>query len=179
MKESKQFISIFLALVALTIPSFGEEKSNKKSEKKSNKITNSLKGKLIELKGDKVTEGKISSSMDYYVLYHSASWWGGCKSVTKQLVSINKKNLKLGDKKKFQIVLVDYDRSEKGLEGYLKSSKMSWPAIKLDQKKSVSELTSLGETGFIPNIVLLKPDGTMVSNKRDVVLKKLSELAGS
>ncbi len=70
MKESKQFISIFLALVALTIPSFGEEKS----DKKSNKITNSLKGKLIELKGDKVTEGKISSSMDYYVLYHSASW---------------------------------------------------------------------------------------------------------
>ena len=74
MKESKQFISIFLALVALTIPSFGEEKSNKKSEKKSNKITNSLNGKLIELKGDKVTEGKISSSVDYYVLYHSASW---------------------------------------------------------------------------------------------------------
>ena len=70
MKESKQFISIFLALVALTIPSFGEEKS----DKKSNKITNSLNGKLIELNGDKVTEGKISSSMDYYVLYHSASW---------------------------------------------------------------------------------------------------------
>ena len=78
MKESKQFISIFLAIVALAIPSLGEEKSNKKSDKKSdkksNKITNSLKGKLIELKGDKVTEGKISSSVDYYVLYHSASW---------------------------------------------------------------------------------------------------------
>lgn len=70
MKESKQFISIFLAIVALAIPSLGEEKS----DKKSNKITNSLKGKLIELKGDKVTEGKISSSVDYYVLYHSASW---------------------------------------------------------------------------------------------------------
>jgi hypothetical protein len=99
--------------------------------------------------------------------------------VTKQLVSINKKNNKLGDKKKFQLVLVDYDRSAKGLEGYLKSSKMSWPAIKLDQMKSVSELTSLGETGFIPNIVLLKPDGTMVSNKRNEVIKKLSELSGS
>ncbi len=56
---------------------------------------------------------------------------------------------------------------------------MSWPAIKLDQKKSVSELTSLGETGFIPNIVLLKPDGSMVSNKRNEVIKKLSELSGS
>jgi hypothetical protein len=56
---------------------------------------------------------------------------------------------------------------------------MSWPAIKLDQKKSVSKLTSLGDTGFIPNIVLLKPDGTMVSNKRNEVIKKLSELSGS
>ncbi|HIG84164.1 MAG TPA: hypothetical protein EYQ23_08895 [Verrucomicrobiales bacterium] len=92
---------------------------------------------------------------------------------------MNKKNNKLGDKKKFQIVLVDYDRNAKGLEGYLKDSKISWPAIKLDQQKSVSELTSLGETGFIPNIVLLKPDGTMVSNKRNEVIKKLSELSGS
>ena len=75
--------------------------------------------------------------------------------------------------------MVDYDRTAKGLEGYLKSSKMSWPAIKLDQKKSVSKLTALGETGFIPNIVLLKPDGSMVSNKRNEVIKKLSELSGS
>ena len=176
MKKTKQFVSVFLVAIGLVIPSLGEEKS--KSEK-TNKVSTALKGKLIELKGDKIADAEISSKVDYYVLYHSASWWGGCKSVTKQLVSINKKNNKLGDKKKFQLVLVDYDRSAKGLEGYLKSSKMSWPAIKLDQKKSVSELTSLGETGFIPNIVLLKPDGTMVSNKRNEVIKKLSELSGS
>ena len=176
MKALKQVMSVFILVIALAVPSIGEEKSK---EKKSNKVATSLNGKLIELKDGKISDAKIPSNVDYYVLYHSASWWGGCKSVTKQLVSINEKNNKLGDKKKFQIVLVDYDRTAKGLEGYLKSSKMSWPAIKLDQKKSVSELTSLGETGFIPNIVLLKPDGSMVSNKRNEVIKKLSELSGS
>jgi|TARA_B110001454_G_C12410151_1_gene304794 hypothetical protein len=95
------------------------------------------------------------------------------------LASINERNIKNGDKKKFQIVLVDYDRSSKELEGYVKKSAMTWPAIKLDQKDSVSQLTSLGETGFIPNIVLLNAAGEMVSNKRDEVLKKLSELAES
>ena len=99
--------------------------------------------------------------------------------MTKQLASINKKNIKLGDKKKFQIVLVDYDRSQKGLDKYVKDGEMTWPAIKLDQNKSVAELTSLGETGFIPNLVLLNADGEMISNDRKEVLKKLSDLAES
>ena len=62
---------------------------------------------------------------------------------------------------------------------YLKSSKINWPAIKLDQKKSVEKLTKLGETGFIPNVVMLKPDGSMVSNDRAEVLKRLDKLTSS
>ena len=99
--------------------------------------------------------------------------------MTKQLASINKKNIKLGDKKKFQIVLVDYDRSQEGLDKYVKGGEMTWPAIKHDQKESVTELTSLGETGFIPNLVLLNAAGEMISNDRKEVLKKLSDLAES
>jgi len=98
--------------------------------------------------------------------------------VTKQLVSISKKNNKLGDKRKFQIVLVDYDRSAKKLEGYLKKINISWPAIKLEQMESLGELTSIGEA-TMPHIVLLKPDGTVVSDKRDNVIKKLEELVES
>jgi|TARA_B110000116_G_C16648576_1_gene496246 hypothetical protein len=71
MKKSKQFVSIFLIAIALMLPSLGEEKPK---EEKSNKVTTALKGKLIELKGDKVADGKISTNVDYYVLYHSASW---------------------------------------------------------------------------------------------------------
>jgi len=71
MKKLKQFVSVFLIAIALVIPSLGEEKSK---EEKSNKVTDALKGKLIELKGDKIADAEISSKVDYYVLYHSASW---------------------------------------------------------------------------------------------------------
>jgi len=33
-----------------------------------------LKGKLIENKGGTVQDASIPASLDYYVLYHSASW---------------------------------------------------------------------------------------------------------
>ncbi|MDC0049312.1 hypothetical protein OAL09_08235 [Verrucomicrobia bacterium] len=71
MKKSKQFVSVFLLAIALVIPSLGEEKSK---VEKSNKVAAALKGKLIEFKGDKIADGEISAKVDYYVLYHSASW---------------------------------------------------------------------------------------------------------
>lgn len=99
--------------------------------------------------------------------------------MTKQLASLNEKNLKLGDKSKFQIVLVGYDRDAKGNEGYLKKGGMNFPAVKIADKESIENLTKKGETGFIPNVVLLKPDGTMVSNDRGEVMSKLEELLKS
>ena len=97
--------------------------------------------------------------------------------MTKQLASINKKNLKLGDKRKFQVVLVGYDQNDAKNESYLKDSKLGCPAVKLKEKASLKELLEKGDTGFIPNIVLLKPDGSMVSNDKGGVLKKLEKLA--
>ena len=44
------------------------------AEEKKNSVFASLKGKLIELKDGKAEDAKISSDVDYYVLYHSASW---------------------------------------------------------------------------------------------------------
>jgi hypothetical protein len=93
------------------------------------------------------------------------------------LASINEKNLKLGDKRKFQLVLVGYDRNEKANKGYLKDNKLSWPGVKLPDKGALKKLTSKGETGFLPNLVMLKPDGTMVTNDRAKVLKELTKLA--
>ena len=44
------------------------------AEENKNSVFASLKGKLIELKDGKAEDAKISSDVDYYVLYHSASW---------------------------------------------------------------------------------------------------------
>lgn len=95
------------------------------------------------------------------------------------MASINEKNLKLGDKRKFQLILVGYDRTKEGNEAYLKDGKLSWPGVKLAGRKSLQDLLKKGETGFIPNLVLLKPDGTMESNDRGAVLQKLDKLASA
>lgn len=74
-------------------------------------------------------------------------------------------------------MLIGYDRNEDANAAYVVDSGMSWPAVKIGERGSIKSLASKGETGFIPNIVMLKPDGTMVSNDRAEVLEKLESLA--
>jgi len=99
--------------------------------------------------------------------------------VTKQLASINEKNRKLGEDAKFQLVLVGYDDSREGNESYLLDKGINFPAVKVESRQSAKALLSTGDTGFIPNLVLLKPDGAMVSNDNDTVMKRLKEMAGA
>ena len=44
------------------------------AEEKKNIVYGSLNGKVIELKEGKVVDAKLSKDVEYYVLYHSASW---------------------------------------------------------------------------------------------------------
>ncbi|MDA7681914.1 hypothetical protein N8603_05970 [Verrucomicrobiales bacterium] len=44
------------------------------AEDKKNIVHGSLNGKVIELKEGKVVDAKLSKDVEYYVLYHSASW---------------------------------------------------------------------------------------------------------
>jgi hypothetical protein len=71
MKNPKRLVSVFLAVIVLVISSCSEEKSR---GNESNKVAASLEDKLIELKGGKISDAKIPADVDYYVLYHSASW---------------------------------------------------------------------------------------------------------
>lgn len=93
------------------------------------------------------------------------------------MASLNEKNLKLGDDRKFQIVLIGYDRTDEQNGKYLEG--MSWPGVKIDEKGAIKELAEKGDNGFIPNVVLLKPDGEMVSNELEEVLAKLGGLTSS
>jgi hypothetical protein len=93
------------------------------------------------------------------------------------LASIDTNNQALGEKKKFEIVLMGYDSDKNAHRKYIKGSKMSWMALKLAENKGAKNFTKKGDTGFIPNLILLKPDGTMVSNDRAKVLAKLKQLA--
>tara|TARA_R110002096_G_scaffold16106_10_gene54997 strand:- start:8552 stop:8833 length:282 start_codon:yes stop_codon:yes gene_type:complete len=93
--------------------------------------------------------------------------------VTAQLVQLYNE---AGEERKYEIVLFGYDSDQNSLENYLKKSKMAFPAVNKADMEKVAELAKLGETGFIPNVVLVKPDGTMVDNDRDKVFDILKNL---
>lgn len=78
-----------------------------------------------------------------------------------------------GEDRNFEIVLFGYDQSQDGLEKYMTDSSIPFPAINKKDMGEVKDLAVLGETGFIPNLVLVNPDGTMVHNDRGKILAKL------
>lgn len=63
--------SIKILICTLSIIIFG---SVLNAEEKKNIVHDSLIGKIIELKEGKVVDAKLSKDVEYYVLYHSASW---------------------------------------------------------------------------------------------------------
>ena len=94
--------------------------------------------------------------------------------MTAQLVQLYDK---AGDDRKFEIVLFGYDRTPDAHVDYLKKAAIKFPAVKLDERKGL-DLSELGDTGYIPNIVLVKPDGKMITNDRSKALAEITKLAG-
>jgi hypothetical protein len=95
--------------------------------------------------------------------------------VTPQLVDAYKK---LDGKKdrKIEIVHVNYDANQKGLEKYLKKSKINFPALKLSETKT-SALATIHPTKYLPTVVLANANGKVISTDLSAALAKLKELS--
>jgi hypothetical protein len=91
--------------------------------------------------------------------------------VTAQLAQLYKD---AGADRKFEVILVSYDDDDKALEGYMKKSKMEWPALKVSENEAMAKLLKLGDTGFIPNAVAVSPDGKMLTNDLKDVQAKMA-----
>lgn len=92
------------------------------------------------------------------------------------MASINDRNLNLGEGIKFQLILVGYDPTEEGNANYITSKKLNFPALKVEGREPVFPVLMVGNTGSIPQIVVMKPDGELITNDEAKALAMLEEL---
>ena len=116
-----------------------------------------LESMLIDSKGKKAKNVKLKDKK-YILIYFSAHWCPPCRRFTPKLVEFyNKFN-----KGEFEVILVSADRTKKAQLEYMTSTSMPWPAVKLSKIRK-SGLQSYAGQG-IPCLVMIKPDGTIVSD---------------
>jgi nucleoredoxin len=120
-----------------------------------------LDGKLVAVKGRRVSKYEIETEPEYYAFYFSASWCPPCKVFTPNLISFYKENP--GAKKTFEVILVSRDNSEAAMEAYMTDDAMPWPAIRFRDIDRLKEVTRYAGSG-IPCLVLVDRQGKVISD---------------
>ena len=96
------------------------------------------------------------SSKKFTLLYFSASWCPPCQKFTPTLVASKGilNNLNCG------IVLVSGDKNDSAMFSYMKSKKISWPAVSY-AARSTAGLEKYGQR-YIPSLTLVDSEGNIV-----------------
>ena len=84
-----------------------------------------------------------------------------------------------GKDRKFEVVLVSYDDDDKAGGKYMTKSKMQWPGVKVSENENIKKLTDIGASQFIPNTLLMTPDGKLIDNDVQKVLARLKKMSKS
>ena len=121
-----------------------------------------LPSELLDTDGNEVLLDEIKGK--YIGLYFSASWCGPCRTFTPKLVQFRDQN-----EENFEVVLVGSDGSAKAQANYMKKYKMPWLALK-NQSDEARELSLSLDVEYIPYLIVLDPDGNVVtkSGKQDI-----------
>lgn len=122
---------------------------------------------IKKLFGTKVYRGKKKTSTAELAdkgligLYFSAHWCGPCRKFSPTLVSFYNE-VQQADPG-FEIVLVSSDYSKSDMFDYIKAMDMPWLAIP-PKESEAQDLKKTYGSGGIPHLVIIKPDGSVVSS---------------
>lgn len=121
-----------------------------------------LPGELLDTDGNEVLLDELKGK--YIGLYFSASWCGPCRAFTPKLVQFRDQNVE-----KFEVILVGSDGSAKAQANYMKKYKMPWFALK-NQSEEARRLSLSLDVEYIPYLIVLDPDGNVVTKngKQDI-----------
>jgi len=117
-----------------------------------NRSPQSLRGpdeiKVVRLNGDQPVKDVFNPRLKpYLALYHGASWCPPCQAFSPTLAEFYRQT----DHSKFQLVMINYDRSVGEMIGYMREHKMEFPAVQRGDAGTWAKSTGSG----IPNLMIV------------------------
>ena len=129
----------------------------------SNNIYPLVKGDLVCWKNGSLShlDDESFEKKKLIVLYFSAHWCGPCRTFTPQLVEYY--NRIAPQHPEFELLFISNDRSQFGMETYMRDMQMPWPAIDYQKLSGKVALTKYAGNG-IPDLVLIDASGKVLSD---------------
>lgn len=137
-----------LTLVAVAA-SFAEEKTKPAF----------LPGQLEDASGKKMDSAELAGK--YIGLYFSASWCAPCRAFTPKLREFRDAHVARG----FEVVLVNFDRTNTEKRRYIRDSGMEWPSVPGARRKASNQLAETYRVEGYPTLLILDPDGNLVTDQ--------------
>lgn len=127
-----------------------------------NSAADTLQVQRLGIDGTVVGEEFQPRRTPYLAVYHGASWCGPCQQFSPGLSEFyrnaDKTNLR------FQLVMVNYDRSDADMVAYMRQHRMEFPAVKRNAAGAWGASTGNG----IPNLMIIDTStGKVVSSSFD------------
>ena len=153
-----------LALTLLALPSvFADEPS----------VTKLLPVVLHDADGKEIDAASLKGK--HVGLYFSAHWCPPCRAFTPSLVAFRDDNAD----KNFEIVFVSLDKSQGDKKKYIEQMEMKWLSIPGASSKAADSLAQQFEISGIPALIILAPDGSVVTaqGREDVMMSSETALS--
>lgn len=130
-------------------------------------------GQLVPFAADKFL------SAPYTVLYFGAGWCPDCRRFSPALVKAYDHQPQ--GKKRFEVLLLTKDHNTEGMRKFMRTEKMTWPAIAFEKVAGADDLQKFYSGHGIPCLSIIDQQGRLLlQSKSDqdakVILKQLDEL---
>ena len=96
----------------------------------SSALVEMLQGNLVKLRGDEVVpfDATELKQTRIFAIYYSARWCGPCRAFTPRLVDFYRRMKPTHPE--LEVIFVSSDRDEFNMANYMRTSAMSWPAMR-------------------------------------------------
>jgi thiol-disulfide isomerase/thioredoxin len=138
-------------LLLLVIIAFGAVAAFRefRPKPKFNGAADTLQVKRLAADGAVASEDFQPRLAPYLAVYHGAGWCPPCQQFSPRLAEFYHAADK--SRNRFQLVMVNYDRSDSDMIGYMRQHKMEFPAVRRADAGAWGAATGSG----IPNLIII------------------------